>query len=233
LTGIAGRDGAAARELAGMLGCPAYGLGSTLPPADVVLIAVSDDAIPSVAAGLPVTDAVVVHTSGASDLDRLAPHPDRGVIWPVMTLSPGEPMDLRNVPLVIDGNTERARRAVEQMANSLSDLVTRLDQEAREVVHMAAAISTNLPLHLLGAAQGLLQARGIDPGLLMPSFKAMAAKAAAIGADAALTGPARRGDLGTIRRHLDHLGHDPELRTAYALLSRMILRKYGHPDLDG
>jgi len=230
LLGIVGRDLTKTTDLADELGCGAYSFGATLPAADVMLIAVSDDAIADVAAHIPISDAVVVHTSGASDMDKLAPHVDRAVLWPVMTLSPGTPMDFRKIPLVIDANTEHARKVVLALASGLSDHVTALDHAARELVHAAAAISINFPLYLLGAAQRLLTERGIDPSLLMPSFAAMAAKAAAIGPEAALTGPARRGDIGTVRHHLERLAHDAELRAAYALLSSMILRAYGHPD---
>lgn len=230
LMGIVGRDGTKAKDLADALGCRPFSLGTALPPADVMVIAVSDDAIAEVAAHIPISDAVVIHTSGASGLDRLEPHADRSVLWPVMTLSPGTPMDFRTIPLVIDANTERARTTVHGLASGLSDHVTALDHPARELVHAAAAISTNFPLYLLGAAQRLLTGKGIDPSLLMPSFAAMAAKAETLGPEAALTGPARRGDIGTVQRHLDRLTHDPELRAAYALLSSMILRGYGHPD---
>lgn len=230
LMGIVGRDRTKTTDLADELGCRAFSLGTTLPLADVILIAVSDDAIADVAAHIPISNAVVIHTSGASGLDRLAPHADRGVLWPVMTLSPGKPMDFRSIPLVIDANTERARAVVLDLASGLSDHVTPLDHASRQLVHAAAAISTNFPLYLLGAAQRLLTEQGIDPSLLMPSFTAMAAKAETSGPEAALTGPARRGDIGTVRRHLDRLTHDAELRAAYALLSSMILRAYGHPD---
>lgn len=230
LTGIVGRRHERAGALATALGIPAFGPSDELPPSEVVLIAVSDDAIADVAMNIPITDAIVIHTSGASDLDRLLPHPDRAVLWPVMTLSPGAPMDFRQVPLVIDANTERARDAVRALATSIGDRVTTLVHDQRELVHTAAAISTNFPLHLLARAQGLLRANDIDPGLLIPSFVAMAMKAEAIGASEALTGPARRGDIGTVRHHLDRLTHDAELRAAYAQLSSMILRAYGHPD---
>jgi len=230
LVGVVGRDRTKSADLANELGCRAYALGDTLPAADVVLIAVSDDAIADVAAHIPISDTVVIHTSGASSMDKLAPHADRGVVWPIMTLSPGTPMDFRSIPLVIDANTERAKATVKELAAGMSDHVTALDHHARELVHAAAAISTNFPLYLLGAAQRLLATNGIDPSLLMPSFIAMAAKAKALGPEAALTGPARRGDIGTVHHHLDRLTQEPELRAAYALLSSMILRAYGHPD---
>jgi predicted short-subunit dehydrogenase-like oxidoreductase (DUF2520 family) len=64
--------------------------------------------------------------------------------------------------------------------------------------------------------------------LLLPLWKAAAERASEVDPDEALTGPARRGDRKTIGRHLTRLKHDGDLRRAYALLSRMILKAYGH-----
>ena len=230
LVGIAGRNIEHARELASELDTTAFHLNEALPDADLILIAVSDDAISDVAMNIPAGDAVVAHTSGAGDLDKLLPHPDRGVLWPIIALSPGEPMDLSRVPLVIDGNSEHARTTLMELASSLSVRVNALDHQQRELVHAAAAISLNLPTYLLARSQQLLQDKGIDPDILVPAFVAMARRVEAIGALEALTGPARRGDLGTIHHHLDRLTDDPELRAAYARLSSMILRAHGHPD---
>lgn len=230
LVGVAGRNATHVDALAHDLNTASFALNASLPAASAILIAVSDDAIAAVAMNIPVGDAVVIHTSGAAELDRLLPHPHRAVLWPLISLSPGEPMEFREVPLVIDANTATARSMVGAIANSLSHHVHELDHKRRELVHAAAAISLNLPVFLLARAQALLGEQGIDPRILLPSFVAMAQKTAAVGATEALTGPARRGDLGTIHHHLDRLTDDPELRAAYARLSSMILRAYGHPD---
>lgn len=230
VVGVAGRRAIATETLARDLGTDAYALNAAPPTVDAILIAVSDDAIAAVAAGLPVSDAVVIHTSGASTLDRLRPHPHRAVLWPLISLSPGAPMDFGELPLVTDADTAAAKDAVSALATSLSRQVHALDHAQRQVVHTAAAISLNFPVHLLARAQALLEQEGIDPQLLLPAFVATAQRAAAIGPAEALTGPARRGDKGTIHDHLERLAQDPELRTAYALLSSMILRAYGHED---
>ncbi len=230
LVGIAGRNKDRTHALADDLRTSAFTLNNALPAADVIVIAVSDHAIADVALNIPLSEAVVLHTSGASGLDLLLPHPDRAVLWPLISLSPGTPMAFAEMPLVIDANTVRAGYVVKELARSLSGQVSVLSHPQRELTHAAATISLNFPVHLLSRAQGLLEREGIDPSILVPSFVAMAQKVAAIGASAALTGPARRGDLGTIHHHLDRLTDDPELRAAYARLSSMILRAYGHPD---
>lgn len=230
IVGIAGRTPERAAALAGEFKTEPFGVNAALPQADVILIAVSDDAIADVAMNIPISGAVMVHTSGASGTDKLLPHPDRAVLWPVMSLSPGDPVDFDQVPLIIDASTERALMVVKDLADSLSGHVSELDLQQRQLVHAAASISLNFPVYLLARAQELLRKNAIDPSVLTPSFLAMARKVVAIGASEALTGPARRGDIGTVQHHLDRLADDPELRAAYARISSMILWEHGHPD---
>ena len=60
---------------------------NTIPICDVVLVSVSDNAIHEVSLQLPLTDAIVAHTSGASSIDLLNKHEHRGVIYPLQTFS--------------------------------------------------------------------------------------------------------------------------------------------------
>jgi predicted short-subunit dehydrogenase-like oxidoreductase (DUF2520 family) len=225
---VVGRNAGKAASLANELDCASLGLNDPLPVADATILAVSDSAIADVARGLDTGSSVLIHTSGAGSLDLLAPHAHRAALWPIMTLSPGTPMDFAGIPLVIDANTAEARHVVRALATAISKQVVDLPHAKREVLHAAAAISTNLPLFLLSRAEGLLKAEAIDPSLLMPSFQAMAVKAATIGAMDALTGPARRGDIVTLRHHIARLTSDPDLRRVYVQLSRMILAAHGH-----
>lgn len=229
LAGVAGRDADRARELALALGTVPYGLPAPLPPAALTLLAVSDDAIAAVAAGTGAREGTVAHLSGATDLDALLPHAHRGVLWPVMSLGAGGPADLGAVPLVVDANGDVARRTLLDLAHRLSGHVVELSVERRRLVHLAAVFSSNFPVALLAEAHALLAREGISPQLLTPLWEATAAKAAELGPERALTGPARRGDKGTMGRHLEALAADPDLRRAYALLSELIARRFPRP----
>jgi len=233
LVGVVGRNAQERAALGRLLDRPAFALDRPWPQAGLVLIAVSDDAIAEVAAGMPESGAVVAHTAGAMGLDVLAPHAHRGVLWPIQSLGHGAPADLGEVPVLVDAGDEHARRTVLAVARSLSDNVRELPHAQRERVHLAAVLAGNFPVFLAGEADRLLRGMRLPPDLLRPLWKATAAKVAAIGPDKALTGPARRGDTETIRRHLDLLAPDPDLRRAYALLSELVLRAHGHPPIDG
>ena len=232
IVGVSGRNPEKLADLSRYLDVPALRWGHTLPKADIVLVATSDDAIAEVATRLPTSDGVIAHTAGAVGLDVLAPHAHRGVLWPIQTLSHGAPIDLQDVPLVVDGNTAEAREAMLKLARAISGSVFELTHEQRELMHLAAVLTSNFPVFLVSEAQRLLKQAKLPPNLLMPLWRTTANKVSTIGPEQALTGPARRGDQLSIQRHLDLLAADPDLRRAYALLSTMVLKAYGH-DTDG
>ncbi|MFT3885772.1 MAG: DUF2520 domain-containing protein [Flavobacteriales bacterium] len=229
LVGVVGRDMDHASALAEPLHTNAFRLGDALPPNDLRLIAVSDDAIPEVAAQLPKSDAVTAHVSGSKPFTLLGGHAHRGVLWPIQSLSPGGPIDLSGVPLVIEGEDDRARGVLGEVARTLSRTVVELPYEQRQLLHVAAVLASNFPVLLLQEAQRLLAQNGLSPELVLPLWTATTAKAAQDATDA-LTGPARRGDVGTMHQHLARLTIDSDLRRAYAVLSDLILKTW-HPHL--
>ncbi|MFZ1685906.1 MAG: Rossmann-like and DUF2520 domain-containing protein [Flavobacteriales bacterium] len=236
--GVVGRDTTKAAALANTLGAVAFPFGAMLPESDVVLLAVSDDALAEVAARIPLTQAILVHVSGAKPLDVLLPHARRGVLWPVQSLAAGATVDLSQSPLVVDAGDETTKLALLALARGISQRVLELEHSDRLVLHAAAVFASNFPIFLLGEAQRLLREHDMPGELLLPLWSNSAQRAATIGPVQALTGPARRGDLDTLQQHLALLTADPDLRRAYALLSRSILKAHGHPtdgleDLQG
>lgn len=229
IVGIVGRDPAHTQQLAATLESAALGFSDDLPAHNIRLIAVTDDAIAAVAARLPRSTAVTAHVSGAKPYTLLGDHPHRGVLWPIQSLSPGDPVDFTHVPFVIDGEDTPTLHILQALAAALSNNVTVLPYEQRQLLHVAAVLASNFPVLLLREAQRLLEANGLDPQLVVPLWSATTAKAAH-GPEQALTGPARRGDMGTLHQHLVRLTSDPDLRRAYAVLSDLILKTW-HPHL--
>lgn len=228
IAGVAGRNQGSTDALAKALQCPACKLGGELPMVDLRIIAVSDDAIAEVAGQLPVDGTPVIHLSGSKSLDLLAPHAHRGVLWPIHSFSPGDPSDFTGIPLVVDAEDAATLGALLALASRLSRQVEHLPLGKRQRLHLSAVLAANFPVFLLREAERLLQRHKIDPALLHPLWNAAAAKAAK-DADKAVTGPARRGDVKTIALQMELLADEPELRSAYAALSELILHTY-HPE---
>ncbi len=231
VAGVAGRNQGNAARLANDLGCPAFSLDGPLPGTDLRMLAVSDDAIGEVAARLPDDGTPLVHLSGSKPLDLLGRHGRRGVLWPIHSFSPGIPADFSAIPLVIDADDAGTLALLDSLAKRLSARVEHLPFPQRQQLHLCAVLASNFPVFLLRESERLLQQHGIDPGLVHPLWKAAAEKALQ-GADGAVTGPARRGDRGTMEAHLRLLANEPELRRAYEAISDLILHTY-HPSSRG
>src|SRR5690606_34575585 len=69
--GVAGRDPVRTKKLADQLSAPFFQLEDRLPEAELILIAVSDDAIADVSRQIAQPDAIIAHTSGATPIDRI------------------------------------------------------------------------------------------------------------------------------------------------------------------
>lgn len=229
LVGVAGRDPEKLNDLARFLERPAHRLDRGLPEANLVVIATSDDSIAEVAGRIAAGNTVVAHTAGAVGIDVLAPHAHRAVIWPVQTLSHGAPIDLSDVPMAVEGSTPEAEAAILRLARAISGSVLQLPHRQRELLHLTAVLASNFPVFLMHEAQRLLRQEKLPPNLLTPLWKLTAQKVTTIGPSEALTGPARRGDITSLKRHLELLQGEHDLRRAYAQLSAMVLKAHGHP----
>jgi predicted short-subunit dehydrogenase-like oxidoreductase (DUF2520 family) len=105
---------------------------------------------------------------------------------------------------------------------------------SRTLYHAGLTVGSNATASVVTLARDLLLGAGVDdPGrVLGPLVSASATNAAAQGADA-LTGPVRRGDAGTVRRHLAELQTVlPEAVDAYLTLARLMLRHARRAGLD-
>ncbi|MGN6391083.1 MAG: Rossmann-like and DUF2520 domain-containing protein [Gemmatimonadales bacterium] len=208
--------------------------GDTLD-ADLVLIATPDDRIGEVAADLARADAivdaqVVLHLSGLLDraeLHALAPSgAGLGSFHPLQSVAdPGTAAArLRGSYAALEGD-ERALAAGEDLAVVLGMQAIRLAPGTKPAYHAGAVIASNYLVSLAALAEGLARKAGVPPPdagrLYLPLMQGTVANLA-MGPAAALTGPIRRGDVTTIRRHLAAL--DPEQRTVYRALGLIALR---------
>jgi predicted short-subunit dehydrogenase-like oxidoreductase (DUF2520 family) len=72
----------------------------TLKQVDCYLLAVPDQSIQPIASQLP-TNSLVIHTSGATEIEALKSHSRRGVFYPIQTFSANRFIDFTNLPIGI------------------------------------------------------------------------------------------------------------------------------------
>ncbi len=194
---------------------------------DAVIIAVTDDAIPRLLDAIPRNkSALWLHTSGSVGIDvfNSDEFPRHGVIYPLQTMLKGTRPDWNNVPVFTEGDDP----LIGELARRLSPRVAPLDSLSRRRAHAAAVICCNLVMYLWSLSEGAMAEAGLDFRMLAPLMELTWRRAASGSPEQSLTGPARRGDVGTMRKHLEALS--PETAEVYRLLSRNILKRF-HPDL--
>ncbi len=176
---------------------------------DLCIIATPDGAIASTAAQILPGRAVVMHLSGALGLDALAPHRSAG-LHPLVSLANAETgaVQLRQAWFAIAGDTIAA-----EIAEELSGQLFEIDDQHRARYHAAAAIASNHLVALLGQVERIANSIDVPFEVFLPLIEGSVSNVAKMGPAAALTGPAARGDFGTIERHRAALGEhlDDEL----------------------
>ncbi len=230
----------ASRERAENLlpGVPILDIPDVVERSELVLLAVPDDALEQLVAGLAAAGAwqpgqIVAHTSGRFGTDVLAPARAMGTIGlalhPAMTFT-GMSLDLARLPDCTFAVTAPA--AVLPIAQALvvemgAEPVV-LDEADRVVYHAALAHASNHLVTIAAQSAELLAGIGVeDPSrLLGPLLRASLENALASG-ESALTGPVARGDLGTVRAHWKALGSVPaeDTRDAYRELAKATARR--------
>lgn len=207
-------------------------LDEVVAAADLVIVAVPDDALRSLIAGLADADVwrsgqLVAHTSGAQGIGVLDPAAARGVLalalHPVMTFT-GRPEDLDRLLGAPFGVTaaDELRPVAESLVVEMGGEPVWVPESARPLYHAALSIGSNHLVTIVNEALGLLAGAGIEdgPSLIAPLLSASLDNALRLG-DAALTGPVARGDVQTVTAHLRALGADaPDALPAYVAMAR-------------
>ncbi len=238
---IVDKDARAAREGRRIIGAgrAAVTIGRTARPGEVVVLAVPDEAVAGVAASLagsgPGWDGrTVLHTSGVLPADALRPLKRRGAR--IGSLHPVQTFPRKDVPAsVFRGITwgvegeEAAVATALALVRSLGGRALLLAAKDKPRYHAACALASNALVALMGEAAGLLKTAGIDDrtasDILLPLAQETLQNVKNLGPAEALTGPVRRGDVATVRKHLEALKGEPGAGGIYRALGRRVLKE--------
>jgi predicted short-subunit dehydrogenase-like oxidoreductase (DUF2520 family) len=202
---------------------------------DVVVIGVPDDAIQPACeeiAGSLDGAQTVAHLSGSVSLEALASAGRAGAqtlsLHPLQTFPSVEAGVERmpGAPVAITATDPGGEEIGTRLAKDAGGRPFPLGDEAKPLYHAAAVFTSNFMVTVLAAARGLFELAGVpDPvGAMTPLATATLSIALAVDPISALTGPAVRGDVGTVERNLRALAERaPELVESYVVLSQTAL----------
>lgn len=237
VVGVLARNPTAATEAARQLETQTLGWEDDLPSADLLIVAVRDDAIGEVAARLaPYVSAVrfAVHLSGLQPVAALGSLSGAGVgvgsFHPLQTLP--NPMDgAASIPgawVAVTAEDRELRHFLEDLAQSMAARPFPLADAHRDLYHAAAAASSNYVIAALALADELFRRAGVSFEVARPLVDAVTDNAFRLGPLGALTGPVARGDVGTVRGHLQAIARwAPEMEDDYRAFAKATARIAG------
>ena len=196
-----------------------------LLPADIYIIAVSDDAITSVSQLIKLKNKLVVHTSGSKEASVLEGSFRKGVFYPLQTFSRERVINFREVPVCIEAEDPDDLAFLQKLAGALSEQVYELPFEKRRQLHLAAVFVNNFGNHLFHLADEMLRKDMLSFNLLLPLIRETAGKLEQMTPYEAQTGPARRGDEKTMGAQ-KRLLQDRTRTELYDLMSNSIQKTY-------
>lgn len=220
VSGLWGRNQEAAHTAAGFLRTAHFEkLDDIVAQADILMLAVSDDALTAAAealsnCGVPLKGKWIGHFSGSSSLDILEPL--RQAESRVFSLHP-----LQTVPTPEQGrvNLGQATFVLEAEKAFQSDLtawlmpcgnpVLWLSPGKKALYHLGACLASNYVMTLYRLAEEALVDSGIPEAAasvaLLPLMESTLKSYRTLGASKGLTGPVSRGDSETVKKHLESL----------------------------
>ena len=203
------------------------------PEVDLVIIAVSDQMIASVITEIhhQLTDALIVHTSGSTDLEVLAKiHARAGVFYPLQTFSLDREISWADTPLFVEAKAEDDLVLLTELASQLSSRVYQYTSAQRLSLHLAAVFACNFSNYCYDMAKQVVDAQQVDFSLLYPLILETAHKVVQHDPKQMQTGPAMRGDQNILNMHQQMLqdAQREDLKKVYNLMSQQILQSH-HP----
>ncbi len=222
------RSEKSASGLAALLNCGyTTKYGDIDSEAGLYVIAVTDDAIGELAKVFPHKGKLVVHTSGSTDMDVLAPASDRrGVIYPLQTFSRDVEVDFSSVPICLEASKDADRENLSALASRLSDRYEWISGEQRRVLHISAVFACNFVNHMYTVSSDLLNRNGLGFDLMVPLIIETARKASQGDPSKMQTGPAIRDNRKIMDRHIESLSADPDYKRMYEIISESIRRMH-------
>jgi predicted short-subunit dehydrogenase-like oxidoreductase (DUF2520 family) len=218
------RSDDAGKELAHTVAASFTSNAADLLDADVYLVAVKDDVIAEIAEHLKLADKIVAHTSGTNSKDLLATASSAyGIFYPLQTMKKNSKVDFKSVPLLVEGSDDATVATLEALAKTISQNVHRVDEEQRKWIHVAAVFANNFTNHLYSVSESILLGQGLPFDILKPLIYRSIENLQQNSPAELQTGPAARGDMQTIEKHLMLLGDDIRLQKIYEILTQSII----------
>jgi predicted short-subunit dehydrogenase-like oxidoreductase (DUF2520 family) len=170
-----------------------------------------------------------VHTSGSTDLKIFGKKSGSfGVLYPLISLTSGGglPPSFIRIPYLLEASDRKTLNKLKAFVKRTRGECWVFDSTKRLKVHLAAVFMNNFIQHL-----GIIAYRMIKDLRLRPDIMKALALITMVNVmnnerEKLQTGPARRKDFKTIRKHEKLLKNNPEIKAIYRVMTNSIIKMY-------
>jgi predicted short-subunit dehydrogenase-like oxidoreductase (DUF2520 family) len=114
-----------------------------LKPANITILAISDDAISLVSSQLTFTNELVVHTSGTKSIQEINSKNRAGVFYPLQSFSKNKKVDFSLIPITIEAQNQKDEFFLKEFAHIFTQNVSIVNSNQRLALHVAAVFANN------------------------------------------------------------------------------------------
>jgi len=190
--------------------------------ADLMIVALRDEAIAPFLAAVGTVQFPVAHTAGSVSIESVSHSGEiYGVLYPLQSLR-REIDQIPPITMLVDGNSMESRDFFLRFANTIADKVIIADDAMRLKYHLAATLVNNFTNYLFTLAEEFCKKENISFTVLQPLMEETVLRLRNTSPGNAQTGPAIRRDILTLTRHRQIIQNDPALSRFYELFTQEI-----------
>ena len=204
---------------------------------DTLFLTVNDDSIKDIVEELiklNVKNKILIHTSGSLStdvFDKLNNGNYCYSIHPIYAFNDkyNSYKGLDDVYFTLEGNT----KYIDELKNIFNNKIKIITKENKEQYHLACSLISNMVCGIVNIAEEIFDDIGIDDkNIFMPLFMNNANNINNLGSLKSLTGPILRGDINTIKKHINNLDGNELLIYKYLGLHLISMSKKINTNID-
>jgi len=195
---------------------------------DMAIFSITDNAYKKVIDAFPIRNKIMIHTSGSITSNIFSDKTKYfGVLYPLQTIKKSDKnLSFKNIPLFVTASDKNTQKIIIQIAKSLSNTVKNISDEQRLKLHLSAVFLNNFTNHMVTIAHKLAKENDIDISLLQPlQSKTFLQMINNNFIEKLQTGPAVRGDVNVMEKHMKLLDRYPYWQKIYTFVSKSIATK--------
>ncbi|HXB39169.1 MAG TPA: DUF2520 domain-containing protein, partial [Bacteroidia bacterium] len=149
------------------------------------------------------------------------------VLYPLYSFSKQVKVSFSSMPVLLEANNPATLQKLTHFAHCIGKNTVAVNSDQRLKIHLAAVFVNNFTNYLYAEAYDYLKKEKQNHfHLLQPLIKQTVKKIKTLPPSQVQTGPARRNDTVTIKKHMELLENHPGQKQIYKLLTSLIKKQY-------